>query len=565
MTNKSDRSVNALRQSRLTGLFLLWFVLTGIAAATLTGGGVAPYITGPALVLSLFPAILTLFVALAGRAWPSSVQAALVCLPWLLMSSVFVMLTGGISSPALVFAVFPPLFALAFGWRMLAIEAAVFSLMSALLAISLSAFSADFPAASDLARTGEAFAIAGLCLLPFLIAGFRQHRADPPKAATSPEPLTKTDLPVETAAPANSAAEGLEPLETVPDAHEERRAIVDLTREGHVRSVSGDLPDGLSLKPGMGFTDAFPEETRAPLLLHMTNGGTFRHPVKGGGAVELTVDRHDLGARVFILDVADIEAGLAETGKASSTIAAEAEAALAERTAFFASLSHELKTPLNAILGFTEIMRMELRGEMPDAYKDYASLIHESGQDLLLMVEDILDYARTEAGEVQLDCEPVDLVASARSVMEQLSGQAHRTGVRVSLQATGEVWALADVRAVRQIWQNLLSNALKYSEEGGVVTLDARAGKEVVGLSVRDHGAGMDAEDLDRIARPFQQGRNAKGRTGTGLGLAVVKSFADAMQGKVIIDTAPGRGTRVRVMLPKIDAEQYAPMEDAAE
>ena len=75
----------------------------------------------------------------------------------------------------------------------------------------------------------------------------------------------------------------------------------------------------------------------------------------------------------------------------------------------------------------------------------------------------------------------------------------------------------------------------------------------------------MDAEDLDRIARPFQQGRNAKGRTGTGLGLAVVKSFADAMQGKVIIDTAPGRGTRVRVMLPKIDAEQYAPLEDAAE
>lgn len=89
-----------------------------------------------------------------------------------------------------------------------------------------------------------------------------------------------------------------------------------------------------------------------------------------------------------------------------------------------------------------------------------------------------------------------------------------------------------------------------------MVSIDARSGSSTVALSVRDMGAGMSASDLDQVARPFQQGSNAKGRAGTGLGLAVVKTFADLMQGKVIIDTAPGEGTRVRVILPKADLEE---------
>ncbi len=237
-----------------------------------------------------------------------------------------------------------------------------------------------------------------------------------------------------------------------------------------------------------------------------------------------------------------------------------AEAMLAERTGFFAGIGHELKTPLNAILGFSEMMSSELRGPLSEDYQDYSRLIHESGQDLMLLVEDILALAKAEANGHKLDLEPVDLDASGRSVLAQMQAMAARADVSLKLRAYGEPWALADVRAVRQIWQNLVSNAVKYSEAGACVSLVAsvRQGKAV--LSVKDTGAGMSEEDLARIAEPFAQGANAKGRAGTGLGLAVVKRFADLQNGKVIINTALGQGTQVEVFLPLADPEDLAPL-----
>lgn len=242
-----------------------------------------------------------------------------------------------------------------------------------------------------------------------------------------------------------------------------------------------------------------------------------------------------------------------------------AEADLSERTAFFAGLGHDLKTPLNAILGFSDLMKAEIRGPLPEAYKDYPAIIHESGQDLMLLVDDILDLAKAEASGHRLDLEPVDLVASAASVVRQLGDQADRVGVKLVLKETAEVWAEADARAVRQIWQNLVSNAIKYSDEGGTVTLSAGKAAGAVAISVKDRGAGMDQDDLDRIAKPFTQGANAKGRVGTGLGLAVVHRFAEMHGGKVVIDTEKGKGTRVRVTLPALDGHRLEGLEDAAQ
>ncbi|MEO1476435.1 MAG: HAMP domain-containing sensor histidine kinase, partial [Pseudomonadota bacterium] len=242
-----------------------------------------------------------------------------------------------------------------------------------------------------------------------------------------------------------------------------------------------------------------------------------------------------------------------------------AEAGLKERTAFFAGLGHDLKTPLNAILGFADLMKAEVRGPMPEAYKDYPTIIHESGQDLMLLVEDILDLAKADANSHRLELEPVDLVASAASVIRQLEDQAARASVKLALTGDAEVWAEADPRAVRQIWQNLLSNAIKYSNEGDTVTLTAGSLASSVFLSVKDHGAGMDQEDLDRIARPFAQGVNAKGRAGTGLGLAVVQRFAELHGGRVVIDTAPGKGTRIRVTLPAASSDAVSPFGNAAQ
>lgn len=245
--------------------------------------------------------------------------------------------------------------------------------------------------------------------------------------------------------------------------------------------------------------------------------------------------------------------------------AERAEDALTERTAFFAGLGHDLKTPLNAILGFADLMKAEVRGPLPDAYKDYPAIIHESGQDLMLLVDDILDLAKAEASGHRLDLEPVDLVASAASVVRQLQDQADRAQIKLILKNEGEVWAEADARAVRQIWQNLISNAIKYSDEGSSITLSAGKAAGSVAMSVKDRGAGMDQEDLDRIATPFAQGANAKGRAGTGLGLAVVNTFAKLHGGKVVIDTEKGKGTRVRVVLPALDVSRLSGLKDAAQ
>lgn len=221
-----------------------------------------------------------------------------------------------------------------------------------------------------------------------------------------------------------------------------------------------------------------------------------------------------------------------------------------ERTNFFAGLGHDLKSPLNAVIGFAEIMDAELRGPMPEAYKDYPDLIRESGETLLRLVEDMLDYAKSESGTYQLDLAPMDIAASGESVLRQSRAMADKASVKLHMSGSGEVVALVDADAVRRIWDNLVSNAIKYSSPGDTVTLTAKTTGETCFLQVSDTGAGMDAEDLARIAKPFAQGRNAKGRAGTGLGLAMVQRLAEMQGGQVEIRTAPGAGTTVTVRLP---------------
>ncbi|MEL6728646.1 MAG: ATP-binding protein [Pseudomonadota bacterium] len=229
---------------------------------------------------------------------------------------------------------------------------------------------------------------------------------------------------------------------------------------------------------------------------------------------------------------------------------ANLERALQERTNFFAGLGHDLKSPLNGIIGFADIMASELRGPLPEAYQDYPTFIRESGETLLRLVEDMLGYAKAEAGTYELDLAAMDIAASGESVLRQSKGIAELSGVDLTLRASGEVLALADAAAVRRIWDNLVSNAIKYCSQGDTVSLDAFEREGLAYLRVRDTGAGMSAEDLAKIAKPFSQGANAKGRAGTGLGLAMVQRLAELQGGQVKIETAPGQGTTVTVSLP---------------
>jgi len=237
-----------------------------------------------------------------------------------------------------------------------------------------------------------------------------------------------------------------------------------------------------------------------------------------------------------------------------------AEHALISRTSYFASLGHDLRTPLNAIMGYAQMLQMNMGGGLSEKQVDQAGIINESGQDLLLLVDDMMDLAKAEADRQTLDLEPVDLGASGKSIMAQTQAIADRKQVKLNLRTYGEPWAKADARAVRQIWQNLISNAIKYSEAGGTVTLSASDRKDGAVLSVKDTGAGMDEDDLARIAKPFEMGANSKGVKGTGLGMTIVKTFADLHGADVVIDTAPGDGTRFQVIFQKADADDLDPL-----
>ena len=544
--------MNEVFKSAVPPAALIWLA-TALAASLAGGVSGLPEVAAAAIFAgAALPAVSTIIVALKGKRWPVGRKVALAVLPWIALSVIAVSLTGGIASPALLTAGLAPLFALAFGWRTRALEAAFFSLVALAASIAAAAFLETSIMDPAIGPPSGLLAIGALATGAVLLA------------ASLKSPVSRgarnrrgTDARVNASARAE-ARPNPGPV-----------MIVDVAGDGRVRMVSGELAVSLAPQHKQPFTDAFPEEHEDCLRDALSADGTALTLDIGETPLELIFDPHAAGTRVFITEASQEDSPQTE---AAETIASDAErraqaaeVALEERTAFFASLGHELKTPLNAILGFSDLMRNELRGELPQAYKEYVQLIHESGQDLLLTVEDILDYAKAEAGSTRLELEPVDLVASSESVIAQLSGFAERAGVNIRQRATGEVWATGDARAVRQIWQNLLSNAIKYSSPGSTVSIDARSGTSTVALSVRDTGTGMTASDLELVARPFQQGSNARGRAGTGLGLAVVKSFADLMTGKVIIDTAPGEGTRVRVILPKAVEEDTADPESKAD
>ncbi|MDQ0505218.1 sensor histidine kinase [Xanthobacter agilis] len=233
---------------------------------------------------------------------------------------------------------------------------------------------------------------------------------------------------------------------------------------------------------------------------------------------------------------------------------ADAEEANAAKSRFLAAMSHELRTPLNAILGFSELLSTDTGAPLDDARKaEYARIIHESGQHLLGLVNDILDLSRVEAGAYALELEPINVAELVGGCREMVALDAARKGVRVrTLAAATLPLVAADRRALRQIVLNLLSNAVKFTPEGGRVQLTARRQGDRLALRVRDTGPGIRPEDVARLGEPFfQTGEVAQRARGSGLGLAVVKGLVKLHDGTFRVDSVPGRGTTVTVTLPQ--------------
>ena len=294
------------------------------------------------------------------------------------------------------------------------------------------------------------------------------------------------------------------------------------------------------------------------LTKHYRSGDQAAHVLVDGDGQMLGTGLATLpsGETVYALQHKDHERGNAMIllmragGRAEAQGQDDAQDALQQRTQFFAEFGHDLRSPLNAVIGFADVMANEVRGPIPEAYVEYPGLIKESGETLLSLVEDMLAYARSEVGTYQLKLEPTHLGLIAEEVIRSLADTAARQQVTLNLEEGEEVWAEADQMAIRRILDNLISNALKYSSPGSVVTISAEKTNATVRLSVADTGAGMEAEDLARITEPFAQGQNAKGKAGLGLGLALVRRLSELQDGEMQIDSTLGEGTIVTITLP---------------
>ena len=237
------------------------------------------------------------------------------------------------------------------------------------------------------------------------------------------------------------------------------------------------------------------------------------------------------------------------------TARSEAEAQNAGKSRFLANMSHELRTPLNAIMGFSDIMRQRLFGDLPPRYADYAELIHESGEHLLELINDVLDMSKIEAERFELSREEFDARDALSAVLRLMRGQADRAGVSLrGVLPKDEIPVSADRRALKQIALNLISNALKFTPKGGSVTVSLHGLDQMLEIVVSDTGIGIGAEDLKRLGRPFEQAGGAEQRSaGTGLGLSLVRAFAQLHDGEMQIESELGEGTTVTVRLPVVE------------
>lgn len=235
-----------------------------------------------------------------------------------------------------------------------------------------------------------------------------------------------------------------------------------------------------------------------------------------------------------------------------------AEAASAAKSEFLANMSHELLTPLNAILGFSEIVKSEMFGPVGDKrYRGYAEDIHQAGQELVALINDILDMSRIDSGDRALKREPLNPALPLRDALAVTASQASDAHIRIDDDVALLPALSADRRALAQVFTNLLSNAIKFTPQGGRISLTSAVDARSVTIAVTDTGIGIAPEDIERLGHPFVQlePQTIKRYKGSGLGLALAKSLVELHGGQIVFESALGAGTTVRVVLPRMNEE----------
>ena len=221
------------------------------------------------------------------------------------------------------------------------------------------------------------------------------------------------------------------------------------------------------------------------------------------------------------------------------------------KSEFIGNVSYELRTPLNAIVGFTEILDNRYFGDLTERQAEYVECILQASTHLMALIDDILDLATIEAGYMSLDLQDVEIASLMGALAEVVAERADQAGLKIEIECPADIGAmLADTVRLRQALFNLISNAIQFTPAGGTIVLSAERTDDEMLLSITDTGIGIAPEDQERVFERFERGNPNARESGTGLGLALVKSLIELHGGTVDLESAQGQGTKATCHLP---------------
>lgn len=541
---RSDRE----RQRRFIGVMLAAPFFAAGAAVTLVTSGMGAAVTMAAIFaafgLCWFVALLVAATGKMAAAGPIALAMAAIALGGLIGAA------GGLSSPVAMLALALPFEA---WWIGASRRAALWGGASAVIAIALQSLSAAFLPFADAHIAAWHWLVPlawALTLIP-RISAFRG------------------------AAGAADTVDAGDRLEDIIDA-----VVLRVARHGEVMDVSAKARTLLKLPPellsGTGLFDRVHLSDRVSYLsalADMRDGALSRRlelrirlPQTGNGAhagngfvadnyqpFALELLRGEEQSDVFTLVLREND----ETARLREELAQANEAAAAAEVAkgrFLAVVSHELRTPLNAIIGFSDMLLHEMFGAFKDPrQKEYVGLVRDSGQHLLAVVTSILDVSRIESGAYATEPEPFRFMEAVDMCQSMMRLQAQAKNIDLQTQIAPDAGDInADRRAVQQMLINLVSNAIKFTPDGGDVVVGAKRIGSRLHFWVRDTGIGIAEEDFANLGKPFMQIQNDYTRRfeGTGLGLSLVKGLVALHEGTMSIESMPGEGTTVTISLP---------------
>jgi len=236
----------------------------------------------------------------------------------------------------------------------------------------------------------------------------------------------------------------------------------------------------------------------------------------------------------------------------------EIQAASRHKSEFLANMSHELRTPLNAIIGFSQVLDERVFGELNEKQSEYINDIHESGTHLLSLINDILDISKVEAGHMELDLKKFDVRVALDNALILVKERSLRHGLTLEIDLDSGLGNLvADERKFKQILLNLLTNAIKFTPEGGSITVNATGTENRLEIAISDTGVGISPDNQKLIFEEFRQvsEQDESAREGTGLGLTLTKKFVEMHGGEISVASEVGKGSSFRFTLPLTQVE----------